>query len=262
VRTTYPYRACRKLRSTLFVLFIGITSTILLAWLPAAFRSMNYRLSWMRLSRQPERFYSKPEVMAQRTGSAYFVDTADHPLYRSETWFHCTMANWRIRVPMQGITYRVQHDKTSWPPTLPIALANWLESQPKDLTTASSLFEAPYVHREFFGWPWRCASMSTLMNRGSRTELSSFIVPLPAPIAPQSVMKRGLRLPLGVLWTGFAASSFVLSTSWWLVLFMPGVVRRWLRDRRGACRHCGYDRRGLEGQCPECGRVLGDRVLA
>ena len=42
-----------------------------------------------------------------------------------------------------------------------------------------------------------------------------------------------------------------------VLLVAPWVVRRWARGRRPpwACAACGYDLRGAQGTCPECGVV-------
>jgi hypothetical protein len=47
----------------------------------------------------------------------------------------------------------------------------------------------------------------------------------------------------------------------WPVALMTGVPGAWLwatrpRRRPGDCPACGYDRRGIDGRCPECGQSL------
>lgn len=64
-------------------------------------------------------------------------------------------------------------------------------------------------------------------------------------------------LPLRPLWGGFVVNTIGAAGVWGVVLFAPGVMRRWGRRRRGACEGCGYDLRGaaVGGVCPECGGV-------
>ena len=37
------------------------------------------------------------------------------------------------------------------------------------------------------------------------------------------------------------------------LLWIRGLVRHWRWRRTGRCLHCGYDLRGSDGACPECG---------
>lgn len=61
-------------------------------------------------------------------------------------------------------------------------------------------------------------------------------------------------LPTSPAPIGFAADTAFYGAAWWLVFVTPGWVRRRWRSRRGGCRRCGYDLRGLNGAvCPECG---------
>ncbi|MEK6700694.1 MAG: hypothetical protein AABZ53_00380 [Planctomycetota bacterium] len=83
--------------------------------------------------------------------------------------------------------------------------------------------------------------------------------------APANADFRALLSPRErVLPTRVAVGGFAMSTSFWAVVWAglllgPGAARRALRERRGRCTGCGYDRRGLEpgATCPECGASAG-----
>jgi hypothetical protein len=54
----------------------------------------------------------------------------------------------------------------------------------------------------------------------------------------------------------------------WMAFLAYEKQRRDARQRRGICRHCGYDLRATPGgealftRCPECGRAVGEKQRA
>jgi hypothetical protein len=65
----------------------------------------------------------------------------------------------------------------------------------------------------------------------------------------------GGYLPIAPIWSGLAINTLFYGTIAWVLLFLPGTVRRWRRRRVGRCVQCAYDRAGLAAgaPCPECG---------
>jgi hypothetical protein len=69
-------------------------------------------------------------------------------------------------------------------------------------------------------------------------------------------------VPYRVIWPGFAINTAFYASVLWMLLALPGAVRRFVRRRRGRCTRCGYDLRGQTVvelpevlRCPECGTV-------
>jgi len=63
-------------------------------------------------------------------------------------------------------------------------------------------------------------------------------------------------IPLYPSWFGFVVDTMVFGSAIWLGDFGRRTARRRSRQRRGHCRSCDYDVRGLVGRrCPECGCV-------
>ena len=63
----------------------------------------------------------------------------------------------------------------------------------------------------------------------------------------------GKRLPVHLIWPGFAVNTVFYALILWLLIPGPFVLRRIIRRKRGRCPKCGYDLRGdLSGGCPEC----------
>jgi hypothetical protein len=57
------------------------------------------------------------------------------------------------------------------------------------------------------------------------------------------------------LWPGLLANTAFYGVILWTLWIAPGVIKRTMRKRRGACGQCGYDLRGGgHVVCPECGR--------
>ena len=69
-------------------------------------------------------------------------------------------------------------------------------------------------------------------------------------------MTSGRAIPLRPIWPGFVANTLFYSTLLWL----PFVLRRFIRVRRGLCPACAYPR-GESAVCSECGRALQQRQL-
>ena len=125
------------------------------------------------------------------------------------------------------------------------------------------------------GWPMRAMS-STIWVRRIRYTMRDFLgdlrmsYPWASPFAIDHAIvikddlyafyldeEPGLVLPLKPQWVGFTIDTLFYALVWstiWQVLCLPGMIRRWLRMRRGACVSCGYSLRGIESaQCPVCG---------
>jgi hypothetical protein len=67
--------------------------------------------------------------------------------------------------------------------------------------------------------------------------------------------------PLRPIWPGFAINTVFYAAVLWVLLALPGAVRRFVRRKRGRCTRCGYDLRGQVADdkrqifCPECGTI-------
>ena len=68
----------------------------------------------------------------------------------------------------------------------------------------------------------------------------------------KTIGKGAYRLPLGIIWPGFAFNVLFYATLLWLLICGPFVLRRLLRVRRGRCPKCAYPI-GESSVCTECG---------
>jgi hypothetical protein len=114
-----------------------------------------------------------------------------------------------------------------------------------------------------FGWPLPClwyqvVGVSGRDSEGSPTIDQERLVGGIALRGEPSCRIRGFHaLPLLPIWPALVANTAFFAALWWLIFFVPGVIRRWLRARRGRCAGCGYDLVATPPSvpCPECGRV-------
>lgn len=69
--------------------------------------------------------------------------------------------------------------------------------------------------------------------------------------------RREWLVPNQVIWPGFLANSLGFAAGFFPVLTGLSILRTRTRVRRGECRFCRYQRRGLpsDAPCPECGRT-------
>lgn len=143
----------------------------------------------------------------------------------------------------------------------------------RDLWTVTCAERTPYEYprapvwlplpgeREYFsitegwGWPARC-----MMQHGYLWQNNEWV----ADATDSFSWQRGLKtyqFPMRVLGWGMLLNAPVWGAAAFVVWMLARAARRRLRARawrrKGLCRGCGYDLRGLGGGavCPECGRV-------
>ncbi len=86
---------------------------------------------------------------------------------------------------------------------------------------------------------------------------SSGMVTIPSDSIPflKSRRSNGWTFPCRPHLLAFAANTFVYGALWYLLIFAFGDLRSQIRNRRGHCPACGYNRTGLTTEpCPECGK--------
>jgi hypothetical protein len=69
-------------------------------------------------------------------------------------------------------------------------------------------------------------------------------------------------IPYTPHWRGLFLNSAFYGALLWLIWLTSGTIRRRFRHRRGLCRRCGYDLRGGQTTCPECGSLPPDVLAA
>ncbi len=67
--------------------------------------------------------------------------------------------------------------------------------------------------------------------------------------------RPGTTLPYLPIWPGLIANTVFWGGAWWCALFVPAMVRKRRRIKRGQCPACGYDLSANPAgtPCPECG---------
>jgi hypothetical protein len=108
------------------------------------------------------------------------------------------------------------------------------------------------------GWPVRCFwGWDTFISSSTITGDGDGLAPIPGWL--DALHPIYLPLPHLPMWRGLLINTAIFGGVWFGVLFVPGLVRRVSRRRRGACMGCGYDLAATPaGQpCPECGKVKG-----
>jgi hypothetical protein len=159
-------------------------------------------------------------------------------------------------------------------------LASLAHAFGRDLWTVTCAERTPYTfpqapgwlplpgEREYFsisegwGWPARC-----MMQHGYLWQNNGWM----ADAADSFTWQRGLKtyqFPTRILWWGMLLNTLIWSAAAFVVWRLVRAARRRLRARawrrRGLCRGCGYDLRGLGpgGVCPECGRISAPKPVA
>lgn len=77
-------------------------------------------------------------------------------------------------------------------------------------------------------------------------------------VPPWTGLRHGTsfaQLPYLPIWPGLIANTVFWGGVWWCALFVPAMVRKRRRIKRGQCPACGYDLSANPAgtPCPECG---------
>lgn len=104
-----------------------------------------------------------------------------------------------------------------------------------------------------YGWPLRCLDFEARKESLDDETFTRWTC-LRVPSWLMSRRRSYDVLPLRPVWMPFMATTLIYGSTFWIMLFGPGLLIRRRRRRTGRCVKCGYDLRGSEsGSCPECG---------
>jgi hypothetical protein len=105
------------------------------------------------------------------------------------------------------------------------------------------------------GWPALAFWCEDLSRGASSSPRGAGGIVLPQTFGNQAYLVTGTRiLPYRVIWSGAFLDTVAFGVPWFVVLCVPGPVRRAVRRRRGHCVRCGYDLKcDFTAGCPECG---------
>jgi hypothetical protein len=182
------------------------------------------------------------------------------------------VACWRFATSTRGSSGNLP----GAPLTIPSGFVNGTVELPPDerariLATPSQVWGVAIDRR---GWPWpalegRAAGTMNAKSVNPYVAEVGFVLPPGASILGfgrptgtfgGSDSLADLRiLPVRPLWGALIADTLFMAAAWWMMLRLAAVgwaaVQARRRDRRGLCKHCGYDLAGLDGPtCPECGK--------
>lgn len=119
-----------------------------------------------------------------------------------------------------------------------------------------------------WGWPkramWSQHDIEWWQAQRAAVIEPAIVLPLSDTESPAERKRLGHArvLPLGIIWSGFVINTLCYVPFIWVVLFLPGTIRRVIRRRRGRCAACGYILHADSGGvCRECGAAaVSDRA--
>ena len=222
-------------RSTLLALFLGVTTTVAIAWI-----AMFYP--------QGDHGYGPPS--ANDLGIV-LDESGEYPRYlqlwegRSAT--HHVVSYWWMQVSGRSFMISLENYE---------AQKFDLYSLPKHLRPDSL---GDIVMQSWYreaGWPMKALTCAVHWETQIRNEDILYRVEGGIQL-PRDRDYQPRALPLMPLWPGFAINVLLYGSLWLGLLWLARGMRRWRRVRRNRCTHCGYPRTGLpaDSKCPECGQA-------
>lgn len=103
-----------------------------------------------------------------------------------------------------------------------------------------------------YGWPTQYAVVS-----GDALRKTNVLIPGLQDWFP--FLKRGnvglaRSIPITPIWPQYTYNTLFWASIFFVIAFVPRLLRHYRRARRNACLHCGYTLAGLP-KCPECGTI-------
>lgn len=184
-------------------------------------------------------------------------------------WRHWMLESWSVYNPAR------RYEPAPVAPTAPDGLPGfvvvpWGPMAPPGLaepmgTDPDRLDRSPRVSRVVTlasGWPFRAATgwVWEIDERPASAALHLREIPVGVVVLRPGA-RWGMYAPLAPMWGGVICNSVLFAAAWaGLIGAFAAMARRAVvarHARRGCCRSCGYDRRGLypNAPCPECGRA-------
>jgi hypothetical protein len=166
---------------------------------------------------------------------------------------------WQVDVPAKEMHRGGR--SLSWPAPEPDELPGWSRAahvyETGDPIKSQSGTHYKHVIENVRGWP--CYSLRSTYTKPHPDAVITVLEGIElTPWTPAAVGWPEPRiLPTALIWPGFAVNTIFYATLLWL----PFVLRRFVRVRRGLCPACAYPR-GESDVCSECGKALAIRASA
>lgn len=129
-----------------------------------------------------------------------------------------------------------------------------------DLERMSPELVASWTRRRA-GWPFYCIQFAETTDTAGTTRHEQLISLGASTEAQRAAGADDRRVPTGPMWMGLAGNIGVYSAAWFAAIGLLPIARAWRgtrRKRHGRCERCGYDMRGSNTVCPECGANPSD----
>ncbi len=272
---------CRILHRCLLFSLLGLVTSVAVAWGVSLYwqKELNAR------TRQPANPKKEAIGLAAVDGVMVSLRTYSLPAWRRELWqlenasvWHPSQEEMRREIARLELFGGAQYDYDRY---------RWQRSEvgrvPRriDERTARGVpvrllgSYSTMIRRDTVGWPLPALRSTDQSNHdipplaalaepphGQSTRFVRGAVELPwHPVEPIPGMSRPFLLPLEPR-PGLLVNTIFYALLWFLILLIPGAIRRAHRRARGRCPRCGYSLRGQPAPgCPECGSGRGESAV-
>lgn len=132
---------------------------------------------------------------------------------------------------------------------------SWTVASQMQLKAVDEWPDVKYWREERYGWPFHCFRQRWCFRKSNGSIILVGGIAVTPTKSRYSVDGTEMGLPCTPVASSLLPQIGVLVITYYIFYQLVVIGRRTIRKARNQCAKCGYSRRGIHGNCPECGSL-------